>query len=198
MLHFVLTCACLTDDWSEVPFCLHRHWPLSHPSIRPPLSRLPLAFGCVWMPWSCNKSLTPLWPLCVWQPDVWGRRPEVKQQQGALYANMTPVWLNHFLCLTTASWVMTCIVCLWQIVEKTADLQPTSALNREALWAYRSALFGRWKTGLKHFCQNRDASVHEMKYSYVHLAMMFICEARMYVNSMLTDLMIAGHIVCRR
>lgn len=51
---------------------------------------LPLVFGFVWMPWSCNKSLTLLWPLCVWQPDAWGRRPEVKSTAGSC--------IHHIIC----------------------------------------------------------------------------------------------------
>lgn len=66
-----------------------------HPSLC--LFSLSLVFVFVWMPWSCKKTLTPLWPLCVWQPDVWGRQPEVKLTTGRhvlnLYKDQGPFWL---------------------------------------------------------------------------------------------------------
>lgn len=81
--HFSCSHALLCDDLCLFDWWLIRSAFLSPSSLTPcpsivrPSLFFPLVFGFVWMPWSCNKSLTQLWPLCVWQPDVWGRRPEV-------------------------------------------------------------------------------------------------------------------------
>ena len=84
LLLFLFICVRLDLNWWLItsaflsPVVTHS---LIHPSV--PLFSLPSVFGFVWMPWSCNKSLIQLWPLCVWQPDVWGRRPEVTLAAGS-------------------------------------------------------------------------------------------------------------------
>lgn len=65
--------AYLTSAW-----CPCHQSPLSTDQSVPPFFPPSPVFAFVWMPWSCSKSLTLLWPLCVWQPDVWGKQPEVK------------------------------------------------------------------------------------------------------------------------
>lgn len=76
--YFQIDFHCWSTAYLTSASCPCHQSPLStHQSVPPFFPPSPV-FAFVWMPWSCSKSLTLLWPLCVWQPDVWGKQPEVK------------------------------------------------------------------------------------------------------------------------